>query len=117
MERIGATDEASHFNGPQERLREGCEALGWHFGTIVRNTDLSKYSPETAGYVGFGDQSGSKQSADKTWLLDAYENGAEILVRTRAQRVLRENGRAAGVEAVYTGPDGTEQRAVTVRAP
>jgi choline dehydrogenase-like flavoprotein len=117
LERIGATDQASDLNGPQQRLKEGCEALGWHFDTIVRNADLSKYSPDTAGYIGFGDQSGSKLSADKTWLLDAYENDADLVTRTRAQRVLVENGRAVGVEAVYTGPDGTEQRAVTVRAP
>jgi choline dehydrogenase-like flavoprotein len=117
LERIGATDEASDLNGPQQRMKEGCEALGWHFGTIVRNADLSKYAPDSAGYIGFGDQSGSKQSADKTWLRDAYDNDAEILVRTRAQRVLVEGDRAAGVEAVYTGDDGTEQRAVTVRAP
>src|SRR5205823_1397575 len=117
LERIGATDQASDLNAPQQRLREGCEALGWHFGTIVRNADLSKYAPETAGYIGFGDQSGSKQSADKTWLLDAYENDAELLIHTRAQRILVEGGRAAGVEAVYLGPDGTDQRAVTVRAP
>jgi len=117
LERMGASDQASDLNGPHQRLREGCEGLGWHFGTVVRNTDLSKYAPETAGYIGFGDQSGSKQSADKTWLLDAYRNEAEILVRTRAQRVLVEGGRAAGVEAVYLGADGTDQRAVTIRAP
>ena len=117
LERIGATDRASDLNGPHERLKEGCEALGWHFGLIVRNVDLSKYSPETAGYVGFGDQSGAKQSTDKTWLRDAVENDAEVLVRTRAQRVLVDAGRASGVEAVYMGDDGTEQRSVTVRAP
>jgi choline dehydrogenase-like flavoprotein len=111
LERMGATDEASHMNGPQQRMKEGCEALGWHFGTIVRNADLSKYAPETAGYIGFGDQSGSKQSADKTWLRDAYENDADILVNTRAQRILVEGGRATGVEAVYA-----EDRTVTVRA-
>jgi choline dehydrogenase-like flavoprotein len=31
--------------------------------------------------------------------------------------VLVENGQAAGIEAVYTGDDGTESRSVTVRAP
>jgi len=117
MERISATDEASDLNGPQQRMKEGCDALGWHFATIVRNTDLSKYDPVSAGYIGFGDQSGSKQSSDKTWLLDAYQNDADLLVRTRAQRILVEGDRAAGVEAVYTGADGTESRAVTVRAP
>ena len=75
------------------------------------------YAFESAGHLGFGDASGSKQSGEKTWLRDAFENGAEFLVRTRAHRVLAENGHAAGVEAVYTGDDGSESRRVTVRAP
>jgi choline dehydrogenase-like flavoprotein len=117
LERISATDQASDRNGPHQRLKEGCEALGWDFKTIVRNTDLDRYTPETAGYVGFGDQSGSKQSADKTWLVDCVENGGEVLVRTRAQRVITEGGRAAGVECVRLADDGTPRGRVTVRAP
>jgi choline dehydrogenase-like flavoprotein len=117
LERISATDECSDLNGPHQRLEEGCEALGLDFKTIVRNADRSKYSPEAAGYGGFGDQSGSKQSGDKTWLLDAAENGADILVRTRAQRVLTEGGRAAGVECVRLNDDGTPRGSLTVRAP
>jgi choline dehydrogenase-like flavoprotein len=78
--------------------------------------------PDTAAYLGFGDQSGSKRSADRTWLADAQEHGARFLTRTRAARVLTEDGRAAGVEAVYqpVGPDGMpsgEGARVTVRAP
>ena len=118
LARISATDQASDWNGPHQRLKEGCESLGWSFQTIVRNTDLSKYAPATAGYAGFGDQSGSKQSADKTWLLDAVENGAEVVVRTRAQRIIVEGGRAAGVEAVRLADDGrTPRGTLTVRAP
>src|SRR5947207_448489 len=117
LERIHATDTCSDLNGPQQRMKEGCEALGWHFKTIVRNVDVDKYSPEQAGYLGFGEQSGAKMSGDRTFLLDAFENGAEFMVRCRAQRILTEDGRAAGVEAIYTGDDGTEQRRVTVRAP
>jgi choline dehydrogenase-like flavoprotein len=115
LERIGATDELSDLNGPQERMRDGCEKLGWDFRKVVRNADPAKYAFETAGYLGFGDQSGSKLSADKTWLRDAVENDGEIVVRCRAQRVLVENGRAAGVEAVYTSDDG-RPRSLTVRA-
>ncbi|HEX8645326.1 MAG TPA: GMC family oxidoreductase [Thermoleophilaceae bacterium] len=117
LERISATDQASDWNGPHQRIKEGCEALGWDFRTIVRNTDLSKYSPESAGYAGFGDQSGSKQSGDKTWLLDLVQNGGEVLVRTRAQRIVTEGGRAAGVECLLMNDDGTPRGAVTVRAP
>jgi choline dehydrogenase-like flavoprotein len=115
LERIGATDELSDLNGPQERMKDGCEKLGWDFRKVVRNADPAKYAYETAGYLGFGDQSGSKLSADKTWLRDAVDNDADVVVRCRAQRVLVENGRAAGVEAVYTGDDG-RPRSVTVRA-
>jgi choline dehydrogenase-like flavoprotein len=118
LERISATDQASDWNGPHQRLKEGCEALGWNFRTIVRNASLESYAPEQAGYGGFGDQSGSKQSADKTWLLDAVENGADVLVRTRAQRVIVEGGRAAGVECVRIDPETqTPVGSVTVRAP
>ena len=96
LERIGASDRCSDLNGPQQRMKEGAEALGWSFETIIRNTDPDKYSPEMAGYLGFGDQSGSKQSADRTWLADAQEHGARFLTHCRATRVLTEGGRAAG---------------------
>jgi choline dehydrogenase-like flavoprotein len=116
LDRINANDRCSDLNGTQQRLREGTEALGWSFETIVRNTDPERYSPEMAGYLGFGDQSGSKQSADRTWLADAQEHGARFLTFTRATRVLTEGGRAAGVEAVWQTPDGRAAQ-VTVRAP
>jgi choline dehydrogenase-like flavoprotein len=115
LARIGATDELSDLNGPQQRMKEGCEALGWDFRKVVRNADPTKYSYDSAGYLGFGDQSGSKLSADKTWLADAVEADADVVVRCRADRVLVESGRAAGVEATYTGEDG-QPRSVTVRA-
>jgi choline dehydrogenase-like flavoprotein len=116
LERINANEGCSDLNGTQQRLREGTEALGWSFETIVRNTDPGKYSPEMAGYLGFGDQSGSKQSADRTWLADAQEHGARFLTFTRAMRVLTEDGRATGVEAVWQAPDGRGAQ-VSVRAP
>jgi choline dehydrogenase-like flavoprotein len=114
--RIGATDACSDLNGTQQRLREGSEALGWSFETIIRNTDPESYTPDAAGYLGFGDQSGSKRSADRTWLADAQEHGARFLTYTRATRILVENGQAAGVEAVWQPPEG-EGASVTVRAP
>ncbi|MDP9189746.1 MAG: FAD-dependent oxidoreductase, partial [Actinomycetota bacterium] len=115
-ERLGVNDGCSELNGPQQRMRDGCEALGWTFSTITRNADPDRYAPESAGYMGFGDQSGSKQSADRTWLADAQEHGAKLLTHTRATRVLVEEGRAAGVEARWLAPDG-RSAAVSVRAP
>src|SRR3954454_25035868 len=112
LERIGATDALSDLNGPQQMMKRGCEALGWDFRKVVRNADPSRYSFESAGHLGFGDRSGSKNSADKTWLLDAVQNDAEVLVRTHADRVLVEGGHAVGVEATHDG--GVK---LTVRAP
>jgi choline dehydrogenase-like flavoprotein len=112
MERLGANDKCSDLNGPQQRMKEGAGKLGWSFETIVRNADPRSYSAETAGFLGFGDRSGSKQSGDRTFLADAAEAGAKLVVRARAERILTEGGRAAGVEAV--GPTGGT---LTIKAP
>src|SRR3954451_15771565 len=117
LSRIGATDQASDLNGPQQKMKEGCERLGWDFRLVVRNVDLGKYSPEASGYLGFGDPSGAKQSTAETFLRDAFENDADIDVRTRAQTVLVENGHAAGVEGVYADPESGRTAQVIVRAP
>jgi choline dehydrogenase-like flavoprotein len=115
-DRITVNDGCSDLNGTQQRLQEGAGALGWSFETITRNADPESYTPEQAGYLGFGDQSGSKRSADRTWLADAQEHGAKFLTFTRATRVLSEDGRATGVEAVWQTPDGRGAQ-VTVKAP
>lgn len=117
LARIGATDKASDLNGPQQRMKAGCDKLGWDFRLVVRNVDLEKYSPEASGYMGFGDPSGAKNSTAQTYLRDAFDNEADILVRTRAQRILVENGRAAGVEARYEDPESGRSARVVVRAP
>ncbi|OLE38286.1 MAG: hypothetical protein AUG48_02325 [Actinobacteria bacterium 13_1_20CM_3_68_9] len=116
MERIGVTDSCSELNGPHQRLKEGCEALGWDFKLITRNVDPASHEPDLAGYVGFGDVTGSKLSTQKTYLADAHEHGADLVVNCRAERILVEDGRAAGVEGIYAGPDGATAR-VVVRAP
>ena len=115
-ERLGVTGDCSDLNGPHKLLQKGCEARGLDFRGITRNTDPATYDPVTAGYLGFGDQSGSKRSTAKTYLADAAAADADFLVHCRVERVLVENGRAAGVEALYSDPDGRTAK-VTVRAP
>ena len=105
-ERLGVNDECSDLNGPHPRLQEGCEARGLDFRAVTRNTDPATYDPVTAGYMGFGDQSGSKRSTQKTYLADAAGHGADFLVHCRVERILIEDGRAAGVEATYADPEG-----------
>jgi choline dehydrogenase-like flavoprotein len=117
LERISANERCSDLNGPQQRMTEGAERLGWSLATIVRNADEGCYDPASAAYMGFGDQSGSKQSMAKTYLKDAFEAGADIVVRCVADRVLVEGGRAAGVEATWSDPGGGRSATVTVHAP
>ena len=115
--RLGVNDRCSDLNGTQTSMKEGAESLGWSFKTVTRNIDESRYTPETAGYIGFGDQTGAKQSTAKTYLADAIANGADVIVRCFAERVLVEGGRAAGVEAVYSDAETGRSARVTVRAP
>ena len=103
-ERLSVNDRCSDLNGPQQRMKPGADSLGWSFKTITRNIDESRYSAETAGFIGFGDRSGAKQSTARTYLADAREHGAEVIVRCFAERVLTEGGRAAGVEAALRRP-------------
>jgi acyl-CoA reductase-like NAD-dependent aldehyde dehydrogenase/choline dehydrogenase-like flavoprotein len=122
FERLGVNADCSDLNGPHLRLKEACERLGYDFRLITRNADPERYSPETAAYMGFGDQSGSKQSTAKTYLVDAQANGAEILAGCRAERILVSDGRTAGVEAGWADPNGTSANGppptrVEVRAP
>ncbi|MEX1162558.1 MAG: GMC family oxidoreductase [Nitriliruptor sp.] len=106
LERISATDDCTDLNGTNQRLADAADALGWGWSKAVRNTDPASYSPETAGHVGFGDRTGSKQGTLRTYLKDAEAHGARIVTRARVTRVLRTDGRATGVEAEVTLPTG-----------
>ena len=122
FERLEVNDECSDLNGPHQRMREGCEKLGYEFELITRNANRDRYTPEAAAYMGFGDPSGSKNSTAKTYLVDAQAGGAEIFVGAAASRVIVEDGRAAGVEAVWSDPappaaNGAGAHTLTVRAP
>jgi choline dehydrogenase-like flavoprotein len=112
-ERLQVNDDCSDLNVPHQLMQAGAEALGWSFTRTNRNTDPSRYDADSAGYMGFGDQSGAKNSTMRTYLQDAFDDGAQIVVQTMAMKVLTDGGRAAGVAAVHV-PTGAN---VVVRAP
>jgi choline dehydrogenase-like flavoprotein len=115
MGNIGATQEASDRNGPNEALRAAADAAGWSWKAAHRNTDPASYDPVTAGHMGYGDRSGSKRGTLQTYLAAAVRAGARVITSARADRVLVEAGRAVGVAATVTRPDGTTTP-LTVRA-
>jgi choline dehydrogenase-like flavoprotein len=117
LARMGANDRCSDLNGPHQRMVEGAKALGWSVHTAVRNVDEAAYDADLAGYAQFGDPSGSKRGTLATYLEDAYDAGAKILVHTKADQVCVEDGRACGVAATYTDPTTGTTAHVQVRAP
>jgi choline dehydrogenase-like flavoprotein len=117
LARVKATDACSDLNGPHQRMVEGARALGWSTHQVVRNVDPSRYDADLAGYTQFGDPSGSKMSTLVTYLQDAVDSGARVLVHTRADRVCRGgDGRASGISATYTDPATGATAHVTVNA-
>ena len=111
MERLGVNAEHS-APGARDRLMErGLRELGWHVEPIVRNVSPQCDQGTDCGRCGFGCRRGAKRSTTKTWLQDASDAGARILVRTEVERILVEGGAARGVEARTA--DG---HAVTIRS-
>jgi choline dehydrogenase-like flavoprotein len=115
-QRIQANQQTALWNAQNARMSEGCQKLGYLSRRTSVNWDPKLFQPLIAGYTGFGDQTGGKQTARRTFLLDAYQNGAQIIVHCRADRILVEQGRAVGVEATYADPQGRRTK-LTVRAP
>lgn len=96
-ERIGVNQEHSAPSSRDAALKRGLDELGWDSQVMQRNVRGCK--EEVCRLCHYGCQLGAKQSTLKTWLQDAFDAGARIAVRTRAQRVLHERGAVSGVEA------------------
>jgi choline dehydrogenase-like flavoprotein len=115
-ERLSVNDTATSHNRTHKKLIDACEKLGYPHRDLTRNTDASCEDPRVCGYCFVGCQKGCKQSTMKTFLQDAADAGARFVVGCRAERVLVEDGHAAGVQATVTHDDGSTTELV-VRAP
>jgi long-chain-alcohol oxidase len=96
-ERISVNSEYSIPSRRDEVMRTGLAELGWDSEVMQRN--VKGCTEEVCRLCHYGCQLGAKQSTIKTWLQDAYDAGARIIVNTPAERVLIERGEARGVEA------------------
>ena len=116
-ERVNVNDRCSDFNGPpRRRSRRACDEAGFASSAITRNADETATTPDLAGLMGFGDLTGAKLGTLKTYLQDAADAGARFVVDCRVERVLVEDGRAAGVEGTYRDEDGTTRPRRRARA-
>jgi choline dehydrogenase-like flavoprotein len=108
-DRLHVNSENSPPSRRDLRFREGLAKLGWDSQVMPRNA--VGCDEEICGQCHYGCPIGAKQSTLKTWLQDAYDAGARIVVNAPVERVLIEKGEAKGVEA--TTADGHK---LTVRA-
>lgn len=106
MARISATDEVTTQNRQHKKMIKAFDELGMAHKAIVRNVDPSCEDPRVCGYCLAGCQKGCKQSTMKTFLQDASDAGARVVVGCHADRILVSDGRATGVEATVVRADG-----------
>jgi choline dehydrogenase-like flavoprotein len=111
FERLRVNDEHSWVSGRDEMMQRAARELGWSSVRVQRNATGCPRGGEACATCGFGCPYGAKQSTTRTWLADAAQRGARVVVRARAERVLIESGAARGVDAVTW-----EGHRVTVRS-
>jgi choline dehydrogenase-like flavoprotein len=114
MQRTDVNTENSVPGVRDQILERGLKACGWHVDVIPRNATACVHGLE-CGYCGYGCRHGAKNSTAKTYLASAVAHGARIVVRCDVQRVVREGGRAVGVEGLVRTADARSVR-LTVRA-
>ncbi len=115
--RMGVSDDESIGNGHNCMLENGAKSLGYDMIPVPRNAQgcITDGGSLRCGFCNFGCRYGAKKGVLKTYLRDAVDHGARVIVNAYAQRVLIERGAAAGVLLRVTGSDGIPH-AVTVKA-
>ena len=91
-------------------IARGCDKLGWSHFAINRNV----VGCEGSGFCDFGCRTDARRSTNISYLPAALKNGAMLFTGARVDRVLVENGRAVGVEAVAAGGKRLRVRARSV---
>ena len=109
------TTDATRPNRTNQLMAEALEARGLTWEVLPRNASLDD-DPAYCGYCNAGCQQGCKQSTLKTYLQDASDAGARVVVDCAVHRILVEAGRAVGVSASARGANGTPVE-LTVRSP
>jgi len=89
-------------------IQRGCDAHGYSHFPVLRNAP----GCDGSGFCDFGCSTGAKQSTDVSYIPKAIQSGAMVVTGLQAERVIIENGRAVGIEAVAR----TGGKTVRVRA-
>jgi choline dehydrogenase-like flavoprotein len=112
--RLGVTEQRSVLSARDGVLERGAQALGWEVDTLPRNVTDACDAGVECGRCGYGCRLGAKQSVTKTWLADAADRGARLVVDADVRRISVRGGRAEGVSAVTSDGVAIEVRARAV---
>lgn len=104
--RLSANSERTHPNRSNEKLMVALEQSGLSWQLLARNAS-SADDPRYCGYCITGCQRGAKQSTLVTYLQDASDAGANVLVDCHVERILTNNQGVDGVASTVTHEDGT----------
>jgi choline dehydrogenase-like flavoprotein len=110
--RLNVNTGESAANPQNQKLIDGCARLGYHWRVTPRNVK----GCQDCGYCGFGCRFGAKQGTLKTYLQDACDRGARVIVGCHVDRVTVQHGVATGVKGVVNGHRLTVRAKVVVAA-
>lgn len=89
-------------NANNSVLKQGMEKLGYHAGAIARNVN----GCANLGYCGMGCPINAKQSMLVSTIPTALDQGATLLSRTRAEKLIVKNGKVKAVELRFMDEKG-----------
>ncbi|MCA9519999.1 MAG: GMC family oxidoreductase, partial [Myxococcales bacterium] len=100
------TASMRYIGGTARRIAAGAEKLGYKHGPLRRN------APECDGQAlcCYGCPTDAKRSTNVSYIPLALKNNAMVLTEAPVDKILVENGRAVGVEALGVREDGSRYR-------
>ncbi|WP_233081773.1 GMC family oxidoreductase [Rheinheimera soli] len=87
-------------NANNDKLKQGCEALGWQYTVINRNVS----GCANLGYCGMGCPINAKQSMQVSAIPSAMQAGAMLISRVSARELKWQNGQVQSLVAVPVDP-------------
>ncbi|WP_337880030.1 GMC family oxidoreductase [Rheinheimera sp.] len=95
-QRLNIQPWALPANANNDKLRQGCEQLGWHYSLISRNVK----GCANLGYCGMGCPLNAKQSMLVTAVPAAMQHGALLITHLSARRLVWSGSAVQALEAV-----------------
>ncbi|GAB2587191.1 GMC oxidoreductase [Paractinoplanes abujensis] len=101
-DRIGVNTDATQYNANTRAMITGLASLGYRHERLPRNAAPDD-DATMCGYCNAGCQQGKKRSTLHTYLQDAVDAGARVVVGAHVDRIVTADGRATGVLATVDG--------------